>query len=82
MRRHAAESVMKQKIDLATASMALGVAGYMAVILDYLARNELSLSGHQIRPSAVLAAVLISVALGAASLREKAARRSDPSPKR
>jgi hypothetical protein len=73
---------MKQKIDLTMASMALGVAGYMAVILDDLARDELGLSGQQVCRSAVLAAVPIALALGAASLRKKGARQSDPSPKR
>jgi hypothetical protein len=65
---------MKQKIDLTTASMALGAAGYMAIILGILARNELRLSGQQVCPSAVLAAVLIAPAIDAASLRQKAAR--------
>ena len=73
---------MKQTVDLATASMALSVAGYMVVILNYLARSELGLSGHQICRSAVLTAVAIAVSVGVASRRKKAARRSDPSPKR
>lgn len=73
---------MKQKIDLTTASMALGVAGYMAAILDYLTRNELGLSGQQVCRSAVLAAVVIALALGGVSLRSKAARQNDPGTRR
>ena len=64
---------MKKNIDLLTASMAFGVASYVAIILNCLAREELGLSDGQICKSAVFAALLIAVALGAVCFRAGAA---------
>jgi hypothetical protein len=60
---------MKKNIDLLTASMAFGVASYLAIILNCLAREELGLSAGQICKSAVFAALLIAVALAAVCFR-------------
>lgn len=72
---------MTKKLDPVTASMALGIGSYVAIILDCLARNEFGLSSRQICKSAVLAAFLIALALGAASFRKKAAKTTNPKPK-
>jgi hypothetical protein len=65
---------MKKNIDLLTAAMAFGVASYVAIILNCLAREELGLSNGQICKSAVFAALLIAVALGMVCFRAGAGR--------
>ena len=60
---------MKKNIDLLTASMAFGVASYVAIILNCLAREELGLSDGQICKSAAFAALLIAVALAVVCFR-------------
>ena len=72
---------MTKKIDLVTASIALGVASYVAIILDCLARDEFGLSDRQICQSAVAAALLIALVLGGASLRKEAGKASRSGPK-
>ena len=59
---------MTGKIDLLTASMALGVASYAAMILNCLAREELHLSDGQICRLAISGALLIAGALAAGAL--------------
>jgi len=66
---------MKKNIDLLTASMAFGVASYVAIILNCLAREELGLSDGQICKSAVFAALLIAVALASVCFRAGAGGR-------
>ena len=61
--------LMIRNFDLLTGSMAFGVASYVAIILDCLAREELGLSGGQICKSAVIAALVIAGLLGVGSLR-------------
>jgi hypothetical protein len=73
---------MSKKFDLSIVSMALGIAGYLAGILDCFARNALGLSGQQILRSAVAAALLVALALAAVSLRKKPAGQQDANPKR
>ncbi len=72
--RSSLDRVMTGKIDLLTASMALGVASYSAMILNCLAREELHLSGGQICKLAVSGAVLVAVALAAGSLGKSAGK--------
>jgi hypothetical protein len=54
---------MEKQIDLLTASMALGVATYVAIILACVARDDLGFSGGQIRHGAILAAVVIGLGI-------------------
>ena len=60
---------MTGKIDLWMASVAFGVASYVAMILNCLAHEELHLSDGQICRIALSAALLIAAALAASSLR-------------
>jgi hypothetical protein len=66
------DAMMIGKHDLSTAAMALGVASYVAIILDCLARNELGLSDGQICKSAVFGAFVIAALLAAGSFRKEA----------
>ncbi len=54
---------MEKEIDLLTASIALGVAAYAAIILASVARDDLGFSDGQIRYGAIFAAVAIAVAI-------------------
>jgi hypothetical protein len=60
---------MTGKIDLWMASVAFGVASYVAMILNGLAHEELHLSDQQICRFAVSGALLIATALAASCLR-------------
>jgi len=60
---------MTGKIDLWMASVAFGVASYIAMILNCLAREELHLSNEQICRFAVSGALLVATALAASCLR-------------
>ena len=59
---------MTGKIDLWMASVALGVASYVAMMLNCLAHEELHWSDGQICRCAVSGALLIAVALAANGL--------------
>jgi hypothetical protein len=48
-------------MDLLTIVSATGVAGYVAIILTYVARIDLGLSSGQIRSLAIVAAALIAL---------------------
>jgi hypothetical protein len=61
--------MMTGKIDLWMASVALGVASYVAMILNCLAHEELHLSDDQICKLAVSGALLTAAALAAGCLR-------------
>ncbi len=63
------DGVMTGKIDLWTASVAFGVASYVAMILNCLAHEELHLSNAQICRLAVSGALLIAVTVAASGLR-------------
>jgi hypothetical protein len=56
---------MEMGFDPLTALTATGVAGYVAIIADCVARDDLGLSNGQIRGSALVAAALIGVLLAA-----------------
>jgi hypothetical protein len=49
------------EFDPLTALTATGVAGYVAIIADSVARNEFGLSNGQIRTIVLIAAALIAV---------------------
>jgi hypothetical protein len=59
------ESVMKMDFDPLAALTATGIAGYVAIVADCLARDELGLSNGEIRGAALLAAALIGILLAA-----------------
>jgi hypothetical protein len=54
---------MEKNFDLLTASTALGVATYVAIIIACVARDDLGFSTGQIRSVAVIGAVAIALAI-------------------
>jgi hypothetical protein len=54
---------MEKDIDLLTASTAIGVATYVAIILACLARDHLGFSDGQIRYGAIVCAVVIGLGI-------------------
>jgi hypothetical protein len=54
---------MEQDMDSLTVMTGIGVAGYAALMLAYVARVDLGLSSGQIRGLAIVAAVLIALAV-------------------
>jgi hypothetical protein len=51
------------KMDLLTVVSATGVAGYVAIMLAYVARIDFGLSDGQIRFLAIVVAVLIAIGI-------------------
>jgi HD-GYP domain-containing protein (c-di-GMP phosphodiesterase class II) len=62
---------MQTQLDPLTALTATGVAGYVAIIADWVARYDLGLSEGQIRSMALVAAALIAVGLAANLLAKR-----------
>lgn len=60
---------MTGKMNLWTASVAFGVASYVAMILNCLAHEELHLSDAQTCKLAVAGALLIAIALAVSFIR-------------
>jgi hypothetical protein len=54
---------MKQPADLFTAALAACVAGYVALLLDYVGDAALGLSDGQMRRGALLAASILAALL-------------------
>ncbi len=54
---------MKNGIDPLTIFTALGVAGYVAIMLAYVARIDLELSSQQIRLVSIVAATFIALGI-------------------
>jgi hypothetical protein len=54
---------MTKQMDLLTIVSAAGVAGYVAIMLTYVARIDLGLSSGQIRFLAIVAAALIALGI-------------------
>ena len=54
---------MEKNFDLLTASTALGVATYVAIIIACVARDDLGFSTGQIRSVAVIGAAAIALAI-------------------
>jgi len=63
------ESIMTGKMNLCMASIAFGVASYVAMILNCFAHEELHLSDAQTCKLAVGGALLIAITLAASLLR-------------
>ena len=54
---------MEQDMDSLTVVTGVGVAGYAALMLAYVARIDLGLSSEQIRGLAIVSALLIALAI-------------------
>jgi len=54
---------MERDFDLLTASTAVGVASYVAIMVGCVAHDRLGFSSGQIRHGAILGAVAIAVAI-------------------
>jgi hypothetical protein len=54
--------------------LAVGVAIYVAVVGDCLARDEFGLSSSQVRAAALIGAVLLAALLGAYALVRRASK--------
>ena len=52
---------MKNRIDFVTLVTAVCVAGYVAVMLDYVANVDLGFSREQIRNTAVITAIVMAM---------------------
>jgi hypothetical protein len=54
---------MQKRIDPLTVLTAIGVAAYAAIMLAYVARVDLGLSGQQIRLLSIVAATCIALGI-------------------
>ena len=54
---------MSKRMDLLTIVSAAGVAGYVAIMLTYVARIDLGFSNGQIRFLAIVAAAMIALGI-------------------
>ena len=64
-------SVMKNRIDLETIVVAVCVAGYAALLLGYVAHEDLGFSAAQIRHVAMISADLLAMPVTLDFLRTK-----------
>jgi hypothetical protein len=55
---------MQKRTDPLTILTAVGVAGYVAIMLAYVARVDLGLSSGQIRLVSIMAATFIALGIG------------------
>jgi hypothetical protein len=62
---------MKNGIDPLTILTAVGVAGYVAMMLAYVARVDLGLSNPQIRLASIVAATFIALGIAVDFLGER-----------
>jgi ABC-type molybdate transport system permease subunit len=63
---------MENRFDFTTAVVAVCVAGYVAIMLNYVAHDDLGFSLVQIREGAVIAAALLAMPLALHALRTTA----------
>ena len=64
-------SVMKSRVDLETIVVAVCVAGYAALLLGYVAHEDLGFSAAQIRHVAMISADLLAMPVTLDFLRTK-----------
>lgn len=64
-------SVMKSRVDLETIVVAVCVAGYAALLLGYVAHEDLGFSSAQIRHLAMISADLLAMPVTLDFLRAK-----------
>lgn len=62
---------MEDEFDFVTIIVAICVAGYAAMMLDYVAHSELGWSLAQVRGSAIVGALLTSATTLAAQLKAR-----------
>jgi hypothetical protein len=62
---------MSKQMDLLTIMSAAGVAGYVAIMLTYVARIDLGLSNGQIQFLAIVAAALIALGIAVDFLSQR-----------
>ena len=62
---------MKNRVDLETIVVAVGVAGYAALLLGYVAHEDLGYSAAQIRHAAMISADLLAMPVTLGFLRTK-----------
>jgi hypothetical protein len=62
---------MQDRLDFETIVVAICVAGYAALMLGYVAHDDLGFSSAQIRSVAMIAALLMALAVTMDSLRAK-----------
>ena len=63
---------MENRFDFITGVVAVCVAGYAVVMLDYVAHDDLGFSSAQIGQGAVIAALLLAVPLAMDQLSARA----------
>jgi hypothetical protein len=56
---------MENRFDLVTITSAVGVAGYVAIMLGYVALFDLGFGREQVRGAAMIAAILIAALVAA-----------------
>ena len=69
---------MNNRIDFVTAMTALWVAGYVALILDYVANVDLGFSGQQIRNTALITAIVMAMLMAINFLGKKLGKADRP----
>jgi hypothetical protein len=70
-RRLSVTAEMSKQMDLLTIVSAAGVAGYVAIMLTYVARIDLGLSNGQIQFLAIVAAALIALGIAVDFLSQR-----------
>jgi hypothetical protein len=65
---------MQEEMEPLTVLMAIGVAGYVAIMLAHVARVDLGLSDEHIRIAAIVCAMLIAVAIAVDFLGKRLSR--------
>jgi len=69
---------MKNRIDFVTIATALCVAGYVAVMLDYIADVDFGFSCAQIRTAAVIAAIVLAMLMAIDFLGKRLSKANRP----
>ena len=69
---------MKNRIDFVTIVTALCVAGYVAVMLDYVADVDFGFSCAQIRTMAVIAAIVLAMLMAIDFLGKRLSKANRP----
>jgi len=71
-------SNMKNRIDYITVVTAVCVAGYVAIMLDYVADVDLGFSGEQIRNAAMITAIVMAMLMVIDFLGKKLGKADPP----
>jgi hypothetical protein len=71
-------SNMKNRIDYITVVTAVCVAGYVAIMLDYVADVDFGFSGEQIRNAAMITAIVMAMLMVIDFLGKKLGKADPP----